>query len=140
MEDIRLTTQSQAQQPQPSLAKHRRVATGRAGEDAAAEHLLQLGYIVVERNWRCRSGEIDLVAQDGETLVIVEVRSRTNPTRFGSAVEAITPRKCRQVRELATIYLKHGKAEPHSVRFDVVAVTFQQEGIVAEIKHLKGAF
>lgn len=140
MEDTRLTPQSQVQRPHPSLAKSRRVATGRAGEDAAAEYLLQLGYLVVERNWRCRSGEIDLVAEDGETLVIVEVRSRTNPTRFGSAVEAITPRKCRQVRELATIYLKHRKVEPQSVRFDVVAVTFRQEGIVTEIKHLPGAF
>lgn len=144
MENTRITSQIQANhpqpQPQPSPAKRRRVETGRAGEDAAVAHFLQLGYRVVDRNWRCRSGELDVVVRDGETLVFVEVRSRTNPIRFGSAVEAITPRKCRQVRELATIYLKHRKEEVLSIRFDVVAVTFQQKGIVSEIKHLPGAF
>ncbi|RKP55643.1 YraN family protein [Cohnella endophytica] len=118
----------------------RRAEVGRAGEDSAADYLRQLGYVLIERNWRCRSGELDLIAQDGATLVIVEVRSRTNPTRFGTALEAMTPRKCRQVRELASIYLKSRRAEHQSVRFDVVAVTFALDGAVQELKHIEGAF
>ncbi|QMV40190.1 YraN family protein [Cohnella cholangitidis] len=130
------------QSPSPSsTAKDRRVAVGKAGEDAAAHHLQQSGYLVEGRNWRCRSGELDLIARDGETLVFVEVRSRSNPSRFGTAVEAVTPRKCRQVRELATIYLKQRKDDAIlSVRFDVVAVTFGKDGGLVEVKHLQGAF
>lgn len=130
------------QSPFPSsTAKDRRVAVGRAGEEAAARHLQHSGYLMEERNWRCRSGELDLIARDGETLVFVEVRSRSNPSRFGTAVEAVTPRKCRQVRELATIYLKQRKdAAFLSVRFDVVAVTFGKDGSLLEVKHIQGAF
>ncbi|RED66004.1 YraN family protein [Cohnella lupini] len=126
--------------PSPASAKNSRAAVGKAGEEVAAAHLLQSGYSVEARNWRCRSGEIDLIALDGTTLVVVEVRSRTNPTRFGTAVEAVTPRKCRQVRELATIYLKQRGNAPRSIRFDVVAVTFRDDGSVMEIKHIEGAF
>jgi putative endonuclease len=124
----------------PSPALRRRSSVGRAGEDAAAEQLQQLGYRLETRNWRCRLGEIDIIAEDGSTLVFVEVRSRTNPTRYGTAVEAITPRKCRQVREVATVYLKQHKGSPHAIRFDVIAVTFLRDGTVGEIKHLPGAF
>ncbi|BBI34458.1 YraN family protein [Cohnella abietis] len=124
-----------------SVANNSRRAVGLAGEEIAATHLQQQsGYVIEERNWRCRSGEIDLIALDGDTLVFIEVRSRTNPTRYGSAVEAITPRKCRQVRELAVIYLKQRKGNPLSIRFDVVAVTLDAEGKATEIKHLPGAF
>ncbi|WP_239617065.1 YraN family protein [Cohnella mopanensis] len=123
-----------------SLAKNRRAAVGKAGEDVAARHLQRSGYVVKERNWRCRSGELDLVALDGETLVFVEVRSRSDPSRFGTAVEAITPRKCRQVREVAIHYLKQCQADFRPIRFDVVAVTFGKDGSVLEVKHLQGAF
>ena len=118
---------------------NRRAAVGRAGEDAAARHLLDLGYSLVERNWRCRSGEIDLIAEDGNTLVFVEVRSRSNPTRFGTAVEAVSPRKCRQVREVAAYYLRQQAGFRRAIRFDVVAVTFRNDG-GTELKHLPGAF
>jgi putative endonuclease len=121
-------------------ARSSRSAVGRAGENAAAELLEQLGYILLERNWRCRIGEIDLIALDGKTLVFVEVRSRTNPTRYGTAIEAVTPRKCRQVREVATVYLKQRGGAPQPLRFDVVAVTFLRDGNAPEIKHLQGAF
>ncbi|MFC5532429.1 YraN family protein [Cohnella yongneupensis] len=132
------------QQP-PRAASRRspgnRAATGRIGEEAAADYLAEKGYRVLERNWRCRIGEIDLVADDNGTLVFVEVRSRTNPTRFGTAIEAITERKRRQVREVAAYYLAQRKhfATP-SVRCDVVAVTLRHDGTVAELKHIPGAF
>jgi putative endonuclease len=116
-----------------------RAEVGRAGEEAAARYLIDLGYAVVERNWRCRSGEIDLIAHDGTTLVFIEVRSRSNPTRFGTALEAVSPRKCRQVRDVAAYYLKQHSGFERSVRFDVIAVTFLHDGIT-DIKHLTGAF
>jgi putative endonuclease len=139
MEDTHSQSQSKKQSTQ-SVGRSNRSAVGRAGEDTAADHLRQLGYALLERNWRCRSGEIDMIAQDGATLVFVEVRSRTNPTRFGTAVEAVTPRKCRQVREVATVYLKQYSGASLSIRFDVIAVTFLHEGTEPEVKHLQGAF
>lgn len=121
-------------------ARSNRSAVGRAGEDTAAELLERSGYVLVERNWRCRLGEIDIIALDGSTLVFVEVRSRTNPVRFGTAVEAVTPRKCRQVRDVATVYLKQRGGAAQPLRFDVVAVTFLRDGNSPEIRHIKGAF
>jgi putative endonuclease len=139
MEDTQYQSQGEEQKNRlPTLSG--RAAVGRAGEDVAANHLQQLGYRLEERNWRCRTGEIDLIAEDGAVLVYVEVRARTNPTRFGTAVEAVTPRKCRQVRELATLYMKQRKGPFQSIRFDVIAVTFLRDGTVAESKQLPGAF
>jgi len=142
MEETNSSSKTDNIQISPIPAKNNgRMAVGQAGELAAAEYLQQLGYSIVERNWRCRSGEIDLIAQDGADLVIVEVRSRTSPTRFGSAIEAITPRKCRQVRELAIIYLKQQCKGPHPrVRFDVAAVTFRRDGTLMELQHIQNAF
>jgi len=129
-----------AKAPRAAAGKDARKAVGKAGEDAAEAYLRQAGFAVEARNWRCRSGEIDLIAREGGVLVFVEVRSRSNPTRFGTAIEAVTPRKCRQVREVASVYLK-GRAEAAaSVRFDVVAVTFGGDGAVEDIKHIPGAF
>lgn len=113
---------------------------GLAAEEQAAAYLQGLGYSIMQRNWRCRSGEIDLVARDGEILVFAEVRSRTAPSRYGTAIEAITPRKCRQVRETAEVYLRLNGIAGLPVRFDVVAVTFAKNGSVAELKHIPGAF
>jgi len=111
------------------------------GESAAADYLVNLGYRMIARNWRCRIGEIDLIADDGGTLVFVEVRARTNPTRFGTALEAVTPLKQRQVREVAAYYLAQLKsASPSSIRCDVVAVTFRVDGSIAELRHIPGAF
>ena len=122
------------------LEKRDKAAVGRAGEEAAAAYLAEAGFVVERRNWRCRSGELDLIARDEDALVFVEVRSRTGPSRFGTAIEAITPRKCRQVRELAAIYLKTRGAAADSVRFDVVAVTFGRDGSLADIRHVANAF
>ncbi|WP_238357789.1 YraN family protein [Cohnella zeiphila] len=118
----------------------RRRATGRAAEEAAARYLGENGFRILERNWRCRTGELDLIALDGETLVFVEVRSRRGSARFGTAIEAITPRKCAQVRSVAHIYLSTRNQLLRQVRFDVVAVTFGPSSEVAELKHIPGAF
>ncbi|THF81281.1 YraN family protein [Cohnella fermenti] len=118
-----------------------RLATGRAAEEAAAKHLERCGYGIVARNWRCRTGELDLIATDGDALVIAEVRSRRGgATRFGTAIEAVTLRKCAQVRSTAQVYLNQTRREPSRIRFDVIAVTFAPGGEIAELKHIKGAF
>ncbi len=117
-----------------------RKAAGQAAEDAAFAYLQSLGYTPVTRNWRCRSGEIDLIMRDGKTLVFAEVRSRTSPSRYGTAIEAITPRKCRQVRDTAAVYLRMHGSEAVPMRFDVVAVTFRADGGISELKHIPGAF
>lgn len=113
---------------------------GRRAELAAAEHLLSLGYTIVERNWRCRSGEIDLIARQGDWLVIVEVRSRSDRTaRFGTAAEAVTPHKIAQVRSTAAVYLHQTGQSDENIRFDVIAVTFEQsDGL--RLEHIEGAF
>lgn len=117
-----------------------RKKVGAAAEEQATVYFQELGWRVAQRNWRCRSGEIDLVACDGETLVFIEVRSRTAPGRYGTAIEAITPRKCRQVRETAEVYLRVHGISGRPVRFDVVAITFNNDGTVEELKHIKNAF
>lgn len=128
-----------AEFPNPRNNRSRK-AVGHAAEAAAREYLQKLGYRLVSQNWRCHSGEIDLIMRDGETFVFAEVRSRTTPSRFGTAAEAITPRKCRQVRKLAEIYLRLTETFGQSIRFDAVAVTFDEGGTVSAIKHVANAF
>jgi putative endonuclease len=93
---------------------------GRRGEDVAAEWLEHQGMTVIARNWRCASGEIDLIVRDGETTVFVEVKTRTS-TAFGHPFEAITPVKAGRLRRLAAEWCRAnpGSAE---IRIDVVAV------------------
>jgi putative endonuclease len=101
--------------------KESATAIGRAGEEAAAVYLAGLGYRIRERNVRFRSGEIDLVAEQDRVLVFVEVKTRTGPG-FGTAPEAVTPRKQQQLVRLAGVYLASRGIEDRSCRFDVVAV------------------
>jgi len=121
--------------------RDRRKETGAAAEQAAADYLAGAGYDILHRNWRCRTGELDLIARRGSTLAIVEVRSRRAGSRFGAAAEAITPRKCRQVRETAAVFLRQA---PHwsalAVRFDAAAVTIGPDGAVADVNYIENAF
>ncbi len=101
-------------------------AVGRYGEDVAARALVAAGLTVLQRNWRCRDGEIDVVARDGDVLVFCEVKTRTS-TAFGDPAEAVSPAKAARLRRLATAWLLEQRAggEPSfwpEVRFDVVSV------------------
>ena len=98
-----------------------RRAFGQAGEDEAAAWYRARGYTIVDRNWRCREGELDLVVARGRTLVFVEVKNRRTD-RFGTPAEAITPRKQQRLRTLARRYLEATGARPRSLRFDVVSI------------------
>lgn len=94
---------------------------GTRGEDAAAAYLERAGMHVIERNWRCARGEIDIIALDGEVLVLVEVKTRTSAAR-GTPEDAVSPTKQRRIARLAESYLTISGAGPCSVRFDVVSI------------------
>lgn len=111
---------------------HRRLALGRKGEDLAVARLTSLGYRVVERNYRCPLGEIDLVAEDGDCLVFVEIKTRREGTR-GDAKEAVTHRKKRQITRAALHYLKARGCVESRTRFDVVAVRLEGAGNRIEV-------
>ena len=98
-----------------------RTALGRLGEDEAARHLAGLGYRIIARNVRFRFGELDIVAEEKGCLVFVEVKTRTGH-EYGTAAEAITPTKQRQLTRLAEVYLSGMGGDGRSCRFDVVTV------------------
>jgi putative endonuclease len=116
----------------------RNQAFGRFGEDLAAEHLESLGMVVLSRNWRCRDGELDLVATDGHMLVVCEVKTRSGPN-FGPPEEAVTDEKAERIRRLATQWLRTYKVGWCPVRFDVVAI-LAPAGEAPSLRHLPGAF
>jgi putative endonuclease len=98
-----------------------RLALGQLGEDLARKRLKDLGYRVLETNYRCALGEIDLIARDGDTLVFVEIKTRRNqPSSL--AKEAVHKRKQGQLSKVALAYLKHKNLWGTKARFDVVAI------------------
>ncbi len=99
----------------------RRRETGILGEKLAAELLADKGYLIVETNFRCREGEIDIVARDGDCLVFVEVRAKRS-RRFGTPEESITVRKKERIRLAAARYREQHDDLPELWRIDVVAV------------------
>ena len=111
---------------------------GERGEDAAVAFLERAGMTIVERNWRCPSGEIDIVALDGETLVLCEVKTRRTAAK-GTPEEAVTPAKQRRYAKLAQAYLLHTGVEFVPVRFDVITLLVIAEDR-ALLRHLRAAF
>lgn len=109
---------------------------GARGEQFAAEHLEALGIEVLERNWRCRAGELDIVARDGEQVVCVEVKTRTSLS-FGHPFEAVTPQKLARLRRLVTLWCQGVDASPRSIRIDVISVLDRGESGPL-IEHLRG--
>jgi putative endonuclease len=117
-------------------------AVGKYGEDLAAGFLADAGLTLVERNWRCSDGEVDIVAREGDTLVFVEVKTRST-TQFGDPAEALTPIKAARIHRLAIRWLAEHR-EPHDrtwveLRFDVVSIIRLAPG-GPSIRHLRAAF
>ncbi len=106
-------------------------ALGRFGEDVAARHLERAGLVLVERNWRCREGEIDIVALDGGVLVFCEVKTRSGLS-FGSPAEAVSLTKQRRLRVLAARWLDAHPRPWTELRFDVVAVLRTRDELVVD--------
>ena len=113
-----------------------RRALGRYGERLAARYLEDCGMQVVDRNWRCAHGELDLVARDGDCLVFCEVKTRRS-VRFGDPVEAITWTKAARLRRLAVAWLREHEAHSGRIRIDVVGVLRPATG-PAVVRHLVG--
>jgi putative endonuclease len=110
---------------------------GRYGEDVAARYLGDLGYEVLDRNWRCEHGELDIVARDAGTLVFVEVKTRSS-VDFGVPAEAVTRVKAQRLRVLAAAWLSAQRPAYGELRFDVVSVLLRRAG-AAQVEHLRGA-
>ncbi|MBD0291987.1 MAG: YraN family protein [Jiangellaceae bacterium] len=113
-------------------------AVGSYGEGVAVRYLEQAGLTVVARNWRCELGEIDIVALDGSTVVVCEVKTRTG-FGFGSGLEAVTRAKARRLRQLGLRWLAENGRRSARLRFDVLAVHRGRHG-PATVEHLRGAF
>jgi len=111
---------------------------GVRGEAIAARYLEAGGLVMLDHNWRCREGEIDLVATDGTTVVIVEVKTRSG-TGLGRPAEAVTPIKLARLRRLAQLWLAANRVGWVEVRFDVVAV-LARPGARVEVEHFPGVF
>ena len=109
---------------------------GRLGEDAAVRHLMELGWTIIARNWRCPEGELDIVAHDGSGLVVCEVKTRSRADH-GTPVEAITPVKAARLRRLTGRWLAaHGIGQSAAVRIDVIGLVRAGPGRF-DIDHLK---
>lgn len=105
-----------------SEVAHHNIDVGRRGEEAVCLFLEHEGFEVLERNWRCPSGEADIIATDGEHLVFVEVKTRSSEA-IGLPEEAVTREKRRRYEEIALAYLRSSTLGSMYVRFDVASVT-----------------
>ncbi len=111
--------------------------TGKLGEQMAAACLEKAGYCILERNYRCRFGEIDLIAKDGDTIVFVEVKSRRSD-HYGMPQLAVGAEKQRRISKISLYYLQANRLESLNARFDVVAVSLRAEK--NHIEWIKDAF
>jgi putative endonuclease len=110
---------------------------GKRGEDLAERYLKKKGYRVVERNYRCALGEVDLIVLDGRVIVFVEVKTRSGD-RFGTPAEAVERRKQRKMIRAAQFFLTHKRLHQREARFDVVGISWP--GPQPVIEHIENAF
>jgi putative endonuclease len=115
-------------------AAHRK-QLGAYGEAVAARHLVEAGMVLLERNWRCSAGEIDLVLRDGRTLVFCEVKTRSS-TAFGSPLESVGPEKAARLRRLAALWIEAHGVRARDVRIDLVGVL--QSATTTVVDHVPG--
>jgi putative endonuclease len=110
---------------------------GKRGEELALRFLKKSGYKIVERNYICKMGEMDIIAQEKDTLVFVEVKTRTSMD-FGPPQLAVNPTKQMQLSKVALNFLKEKRVEDVKARFDVVAIVLKPTG--EEVELIKDAF
>ncbi|MCW2858114.1 MAG: hypothetical protein JWR52_3729 [Marmoricola sp.] len=111
-------------------------ALGAYGERVAARHLVEQGMVVLDRNWRCPVGELDLVLRDGDVLVFCEVKTRRGETR-GHPLQAVDTIKAQRLRRLAALWTDEHEVRVDHVRLDVVGVTAPRRG-PATVVHSRG--
>jgi putative endonuclease len=110
---------------------------GKKGEEMAARFLKKNGYRIIEKNYVCKMGEMDIIAKEKDTLVFIEVKTRTSTT-YGPPQLSVTPRKQSQMSKVALYFLKEKKLDDVKSRFDVVAILLGPKG--EEIELIKDAF
>ena len=110
---------------------------GRPGEDLACRHLAQNGFTVLQRNYRCRSGEVDVVAREGETTVFVEVKER-HGSSHGQGYESVTFGKRRRFIRAARLFAAAHGLDESPLRFDVISIDWDERG--PQLRHDRGAF
>ncbi len=111
-------------------------ALGRYGEELAVRHVEADGFVVLERNWRCDIGEVDIVARDGDVLVVCEVKTRSS-LAYGSPFEAVTQRKLHRLERLGIRWMRERGVRPRSMRVDVISVLRPSSGRTV-IEHVRG--
>ena len=116
----------------------RRVALGRHGEALAANYLTRKGVQIIARNYRQKTGEIDIIARDGDYLVFIEVKTRKS-SHFGHPFEAVTRKKQAQISRVALGYMGRNKLLDQPARFDVISIVMKDNGQAA-IEHLTNCF
>jgi putative endonuclease len=121
---------------QETAATRAKDALGRYGENLAARHLDDDGFVVLERNWRCDLGEIDIVARDGDVVVVCEVKTRSS-LRHGTPFEAVTQRKLHRLERLGMRWIRERGLRPTGLRIDVVSVLRPPQGR-AVVEHIRG--
>ncbi len=120
------------------MMKHARQRLGRQGEQIAAIYLERQGYVIMEHNWRCPLGEVDIVAREGDCLVFVEVRA-WRPGQYGTPEASITPRKQAKMLEVAQSYLQAAGLDDANWRIDVIAIDLDGNARVKRLNHIRNA-
>lgn len=110
---------------------------GNIYERKACEYLVSKGYLILERNFCIRGGEIDIIARDGDTLVFVEVKARRSENS-GAPLDAVTQEKRKRIGKAAMFYMNKNSAEAENIRFDAIGIKEGQGGL--EIEHVENAF
>ncbi len=116
-----------------------RLDRGKLGENIALEYAQQQGYQIIQRNFRCKSGEIDLIAQDKHIVVFIEVRTKTSDA-YGPAYNMVTYSKQQQVKRVALHYISERNLVNTQFRFDVIGITFEPNSDRYQLDHLQNAF
>ena len=119
-------------------ARPLRERVGHAGEMAALNHLKEQGFRILARDWRSRLGQVDILAEDGATLVLVEVKARRG-TAFGLPQEAVDARKQRKLRTLLEVYRSQTHRREQACRIDVIALLLDTNLGVTKVEHIRDA-
>lgn len=122
-----------------SLFQMNRKSLGTHGEELAAKMIADKGYTILHRNFRCRFGEIDIVASDGDAVIFIEVKTRSNK-KFGEAEEAVDLRKQKKIRQVAEYYLMQNHGLSQKCRFDVYSVYLDDNKNPGEIRVNENCF
>ncbi|OMD61690.1 YraN family protein [Paenibacillus odorifer] len=126
---------------EPYVRKHyNRKEKGTAAENGAVQYLSSSGYMILERNWRCRTGELDIIAEREDCIVVVEVRSRSGELLQGTPEESVNARKINQVRSTTQVYLHMKGYEERRISFDVISVLLNDDLSLASLSHIREAF